>query len=118
MPKNELGKTYDALKVRAKEEDFEIKNDKEYYLLIGQLLQFYKKYNIKVPFNFNTYADAKTDRVLKMKLDQILKHFDFGKTSTGLLLEKCYFKVKTYTPANKGTANLEYLIGGTVLELF
>lgn len=118
MPKNELGKIYDALKIRVKEEGFEIENDREYYLLIGQLLQFYKKCNNKAPFNFNTYADAKTDRVLKNKLDQILKHFNFGKTNTGVLLEKCYLKVKEYTPQNKGVADQTYLVGGTVLDLF
>lgn len=118
MPVNELGRTYNDLKVRTKENDFAIKSDKEYYIIIGQLLQFYKKRNANAPFNLNFYLNANNDRLLKTKLNHILKHLNFGDTNSGKVLEKCYFLAKEYTPENKGKPNQEYMIGGIVLDLF
>ena len=101
-------------KINATEYD-SINSDEEYYYSVGQIIKFFiskNKSSKKVHSLFNPFLNIKSDNLLKEKVTQLFKKYNYTIDERSLRFNNLYNLVISYKPETE--INQDYMIAGYI----
>lgn len=101
-------------KINATEYD-SINSDEEYYYAVGQIIKFFiskNKSSKKVHSLFNPFLNIKSDNLLKEKVTQLFKKYNYTIDERSLRFNNLYNLVISYKPETE--INQDYMIAGYI----
>ena len=104
-------------KVMSKEEVVMPSDDKEYYYAVGQLLSYFifkSRAGKRMQSMINPVLNAKRDNIIKMRLFQLYKKYNYDISIHNYNMKKLYAMILGYKPQNK--VNQEMILFGYLDE--
>lgn len=104
-------------KVMSKEEVVMPSDDKEYYYAVGQLLSYFifkSRAGKRMQSMINPVLNAKRDNIIKMRLFQLYKKYNYDISINNYNMKKLYAMILGYKPQNK--VNQEMILFGYLDE--
>ena len=104
-------------KVMSKEEGVMPSDDKEYYYAVGQLLSYFifkSRAGKRMQSMINPVLNAKRDNIIKMRLFQLYKKYNYDISIHNYNMKKLYAMILGYKPQNK--VNQEMILFGYLDE--
>lgn len=106
----------DTLREKINSQEYEsINSDEEYYYAVGQIVRFFISLNKsakKVHSLFNPFLNIKSDKMLKEKLAQLFKKYNYAIEDKWFRFNNLYKLITSYIP-EKGI-NQDYMIAGYI----
>ncbi|MGN6712659.1 CRISPR-associated protein [Anaerocolumna jejuensis] len=90
-------------------------SDEEYYYAAGQLIRYFislNKSKNKIHSLFNPFLTIKKDELLKLRLEDLFKKYNYGIDVTSPRFNNIYTMITHYVP--KGSINHTFLIAGYI----
>lgn len=104
-------------KIMSKEDLIMPSNDKEYYYAVGQLLSYFifkSRAGKRMQSMINPVLNAKRDNIIKMRLFQLYKKYNYDISIHNYNMKKLYAMILGYKPQNK--VNQEMILFGYLDE--
>lgn len=92
-----------------------ISTDEEYYYAVGQMLRFFislNKSSKKVHSLFNPFLNIKSDKMLKEKMAQLFKKYNYAIEERRFRFNNLYKLIISYKPETE--INQDYMIAGYI----